>query len=408
MKKHYLGIDVLRGLGIFSVITLHTAFYYFDGIFDLDLSDPPLIITLIGFLLMFAGLFAMLSGFVHTLQAYRKIKEKNYTLQDTLRYSVVAGLYILLIAYLYFLITGPGIVLFDSRSFDNSFLVELIKNGRFVFPSVERILYIDSLVMIGSNIILLGLLTFAGFKFIKSDKNRSVYFYVSGVVILLVSIFRIPLYSVYLDARDDGNYIVVFLLNWFVNKNNPVLPFLAFALFGGWLSTLIMIGNVKKTRILTIISGVLFVVVGLFIYITAEETMLERQIDYTWYGIMVFQIGLFKLLIIGFLKLYDFRKEDKEMNVISKFLYRFGIAGLTVFFIEQLFSSSIKEIMLLINKDLFLTIPISIIIGLILSVIWGLLLIVWSNYNYKYGVEYFYVKTMKKFGGSEKESKLEE
>ena len=48
MKKHYRGIDVLRGLGIFSVLSLHTAFYYYDGIYDLDLSNPPLIITLIG------------------------------------------------------------------------------------------------------------------------------------------------------------------------------------------------------------------------------------------------------------------------------------------------------------------------------------------------------------------------
>ena len=214
MKKHYLGIDVLRGLGIFSVLSLHTAFYYYDGIFNLDLDNPPLIITLIGFLLMFAGLFAMISGFVHTLQTYRKIKEKEYTLKDTIKYSMMAGFYILVIAYLYFLVTGPGIILFDTNSYDNSILVELIKNGRLIFPSVERILYIDSLVMIGSNIILLALITALGFKYIKSDNKRCLYFYVVGVGILLISILRIPLYDTYLNARDDGNYFIVFLLNW--------------------------------------------------------------------------------------------------------------------------------------------------------------------------------------------------
>ncbi|MCK5388516.1 MAG: DUF1624 domain-containing protein, partial [Candidatus Izimaplasma sp.] len=268
MKKHYVGIDILRGIGIFSVLVLHTAFYYFDGIYDLDLSDPPLVITLIGFILMFAGMFAMISGVVHTLQAYRKIKEKNFTLKDTLRYSLFSGLYILLIAYLYFLFTGPGLILFATRSMDNSLLVELIRNQRLIFPSLERILYVDSLVMIGSNIILLGLITFIGFKFIKSDNRRSLYYYIFAVIILLLTIFRIPLYDTYLTAVDEGRYFSVLLLNWFVNKNNPILPFLSFALFGGWLSTLLIEGNIKKTRMLVIPSGIIFIIIGLFIYLT--------------------------------------------------------------------------------------------------------------------------------------------
>lgn len=406
MKKHYRGLDVLRGLGIFSVLSLHTAFYYFDGIYDLDLSNPPLVITLIGFLLMFAGMFAMISGFVHTIQTYRRIKEKEFNLRDAFKYSFMSGMYILVIAYLYFLVTGAGIILFDTRSMDNSLLVELISNGKLIIPSLERLLYIDSLVMIGSNIILLGLASVIGFKLIKNEKSRGNYFYILGVVVLLLSIFRIPLYNVYLEARYNGNYFVVIILNWLVNKNNPILPFYAFALFGAWISSLIMIGNIKKTRIKVVISGLIFIIVGLFIYLTAEETMLDRQIDYTWYGIMIFQIGLFKLMILGFLRIYDYSKKEKELNIISKFLYRFGVAGLTIFFIEQIFSSSLKRVMLLFNENLYLGIVPSIIIGVCIAVIWGILLIVWSKYEYRYGLEYFYGKFMNRFGGSEKGNKL--
>lgn len=406
MKKHYRGVDVLRGLGLFSVLSLHTAFYYFDGIYDLDLSNPPLIITLIGFLLMFAGLFAMISGFVHNIQTYRRIKEKGFTLRDAFKYSFMSGIYVLVIAYLYFLVTGPGIVLFDTRSMDNSFLIELIKNGRLIIPSLERLLYIDSLVMIGSNVILLGLASIIGLKYIQSDKKRGDYFYILGVVVLLLSIFRIPLYNVYLDARDNGNYFVVIILNWLVNKNNPILPFYAFALFGAWISSLIMIGDVKKTRVKVVISGVIFIIVGLFIYLTAEETMLDRQIDYTWYGIMILQIGLFKLIILGFLKIYDYSRSEKELNIISKFLYRFGVAGFTIFFIEQIFSSIIKKIMFLFNDNLYLDIMPSMLIGVCIAIFWGILLIVWSKYEYRYGLEYFYGKFMRRFGGSEKENKL--
>lgn len=407
MKKQYVGLDVLRGLGIFSVIVLHTAFYYFDGIYDLDLSDPPLIITIIGFILMFAGLFAMISGFVHSLQTYRKITEKKYTLKRTLQYSFAAGMFVLLIAYLYFIFTGPGIIMFDTRSMDQSIFVELIKEGRLILPSLERLLYIDSLVMIGMNIILLGVISYFAYKLLLNNRHRALYYYIFGIVILLISIARIPLYTTYLSARDDSNYPIILLLNWFVNKNNPIFPFLSFALFGAWLSMLIIEGDRLKTRLYVVCSGVVFIVVGLVIYLTAEETMLERNIDYTWFGIMVFQIGLFKLLILGFLRLYDYPKKAKSLNLISRFLYRFGIAGLTVFFVEQLFSSSLKQILLLINPNLFLDIPISIVLGFILAIIYGLFLIFWQTKQFKYGIEYFYGSWMNRFGGSEKTEKLE-
>ncbi len=407
MKKHYMGLDVLRGLGIFGVLVLHTAFYYFDGIYDLDLNSPPLIITLIGFILMFAGLFAMISGIVHTLQFYRKHKEKGQSLKSLIKYACFAGLYVLLIAYIYFLFTGPGIIHFDTRSMDQSILVELIKSGRFIWPSIDRILYVDSLVMIGINIILMGLIIALGFKWIKDDKKRSYYFLILAVAVLILSTVRIPLYTTYLDVRDNNQYGLALVMNFFINKNNPILPFLSFGLFGSWIATLLIENNKKKTKLMILTSGILFFVVGLVIYLTAEETMLDRLIDYTWYGIMVFQIGLFQLLIYLFISIYDKDGASSKLNVVSNFLYRFGVAGLTVFFVEQLFSSALKQFMLLIDANLYLGMYTSVVIGVVIAIFWGFVLMLWQKAHYKYGIEYGYVKFMKHFGGSQKEEKLQ-
>jgi hypothetical protein len=354
---------------------------------------------------MFAGLFAMISAFVHVVQIYRSYREKQQTHTTILKYRVLAGIYILIIAYLYFLFTGPGIIHFETRSMDQSLFVELIKSGRFILPSLERLLYIDSLVMIGSNVILLSCLTVLGFKLLKNDTHRSWYLYVLGVVVLLISAFRIPLYASYLEALDNGQYGKVLLLNFIVNKNNPILPFLAFALFGGWMATLVIDGNKQKTRSLVLINGILYFVVGVVIYLTAEETMLERQIDYTWYGIMVFQIGLFQLFILGILRLYQ-HNDVSKLNRISRFFYRFGVAGLTLFFIEQIVSSIIKQVLLWISPDLYLGLYQSIVLGLLIAILWGFVLILWQRKDYKYGLEYFYTKWMKPFGGSEKADKL--
>jgi peptidoglycan/LPS O-acetylase OafA/YrhL len=80
MKKNFTGLDVLRGIGIFALLVMHTAFYHFEGLFELDLNDPPLIVTFIGLILMFAGVFAMISGLVHTYQHYRKTNEQKVVL----------------------------------------------------------------------------------------------------------------------------------------------------------------------------------------------------------------------------------------------------------------------------------------------------------------------------------------
>ena len=81
---YWLGIDFLRGLGIFCLVIMHTAFYYFSGLWDLDLESPPLIITVIGFLLMFAGLFGMISGLVHGISIFRLHHDRKWPLRKIL------------------------------------------------------------------------------------------------------------------------------------------------------------------------------------------------------------------------------------------------------------------------------------------------------------------------------------
>lgn len=224
-----LGLDRLRGLGVFMVIVLHTAFYHFSGIYGVDLSNPSIIITLIGFLLMFAGLFAMISGAAYTLQYIKHEDEAK-----TRRLGMIkSGIALWIVAYIYFIVTGPGLIDFSSRSMDESILVALINQGRFVVPSLERWFYVDSLVMLSLNILLL-----AGFfrlmhKSLFAKRNAKWVLFIA-IFFLVLSYVRIPLYIVYLEAVDSNQVILRVGLNYFVNKNNPIFPFFAFALFGVW------------------------------------------------------------------------------------------------------------------------------------------------------------------------------
>ncbi len=399
MKENYLGLDVLRGIGIFSVIFLHTAFYYFSGLYDVDFSNPPTIVTLIGLLLMFAGLFAVISGFVHTWQR----NQKKNTNKQLLKYGILSGFLMLLIAYIYFIFTGPGIVNLNQRSMNNSILVELIRNGRLIFTNVERVFYVDSLVMIGLNIILLTFFSY-GIRNVKNEKKSRVYL-LAAIIFMVFSIIRIPLYKTWSVAMNNDDYFVVFLLNALVAKNNPIFPFFSFALFGGWIATLFQYEKLKEVlkRVIPLASFLLILGIGL--YANLEETMLERAIDLKWYSIMVAQLGLFMLLIISVIKYYDFRKNSKSSS-LTRFFSRFSKGGLTAFFLESVVSAIIFRILRLFQPDISFDMGMALLYGLVLSLFWGFLLKLWSNYNYKYSIEYFISKILNKHGESSKLKKL--
>ena len=407
MKKHYMGLDVLRGLGIFILVGLHSAFYYFGGLYDLDLENPPAIITVIGLLLMFAGMFALLSGVSHMVQFMGRVEKHT---ENIFKHFLVRGIMILTIAYTYFSFTGPGLVNFASRSMDNSFFVELIRNGVVKGISAERLLYVDSLVMIGSNIILLGLLTALFFKLIGSVRNKrfSQIYFASGLGVFALSLIRIPLYDVYLKAISENNVVLTVLLNWLVNKNNPILPYLAFGLMGMWIGTMLQTIPWKLLRRNVVAVGTVLFIVGVVLYIKLPDTMLKRGIDLKWYSIMMAQLGLFMLMIIGALKMYDFRKATPlKLDVLSKFISRFGVAGLTAFFLESIVSACVYKVIKVINPEVSLGIYGALLYGFTLAILWGIGLIFWERVGYKYGLEYFYGKIANRFGGSSKQEKLE-
>ena len=403
MNKNYNGLDVLRGFGLFILVMMHSAFYHFSGLYDLDLNNPPLLVTVIGLLLMFAGLFAMISGLVHTLQYERKINDYKLSPKQVFSYVLKSFGWMMLIAYLYFNITGPGIVNFAGRTMDESVLVHLINTGTLILPSLDRFLYIDSLVMIAMNILLVGGLYLLLNKTFK-NKNRSWLLLGLTLVFFALSLARIPLYNVYLEGRDTLNWSIIIPLNWLVNKNNPILPYFSFGLMGMWLAFMILEKD-KQFTLKTSIVGTLLLVIGVYLYITLPDTMLERAIDPVWFAIMMAQLGLFSLMIMGVLNWFDFGKH--KPGFIARFFGRYSKGGLSVFFVESILSATIMSTLRALNMAPTLDILGALLFGFILTLFWGTVLILWEKKQYRYGLEYWMSRSLNKTAPSEKLKKLE-
>lgn len=394
--RRIAGIDFLRGLGIFVVLILHTSFYSFDGIFDVDFNNPPLIITIIGLLLMFAGIFAMISGFSHTTQILSRM-DRGRDMKAIFRHLALAALFLLVLGFLQKTVLGSGHIDFESRSFNNTIVVEWIKSGRFAIPGLDRLLYINSLTMMGLNILLLGLL----FKVIANIKERinvPLTLYLLAVLYFFLSLARMPLYDTFLNALDQGNYGLVLLLNIFVNKNNPVLPYFAFALFGAWIAALKHYGT-RRASLYVLANGSAFLLIGSYLYVNLPDTMLERAIDLKWFSIMGAQIGLFMLMLLAALNM---KHADKG---IRKFITRFGIAGLTPYLMEAAVNASLLRMGKTLVPGFRLSMYGSLAYGIATALVYGLLLVRWEKSGYRYGVEDLYVHLFKDIK-SEKETKM--
>jgi hypothetical protein len=257
-------------------------------------------------------------------------------------------------------------------------------------------------VMLGLNVILLGALFKLIQKYLKNPKVSN-FLLIGASLFMILSYVRIPLYNIYLSALDNDNMVIVLLLNWFVAKNNPIFPFFAFALFGAWIGTMLYHFDFKSMRKKILMVAGIYLVIGVLGYILAPETMLERAIDPTWYFIMVIQIGLFLLMILFAHQVYD--RNNHKKNIVSIFLSRYGVAGLTVFFIESVISALLyKFINLFFNFSL--DIPGALLYGLFLAILWGLILYLWQKKQYKYGIEWIHSTLSNQFGRSTKLLKL--
>ncbi len=406
--RNYLGLDVLRGLGIFVLLWMHTAFYFYDGLYDIDFDNPPAIVTIIGLLLMFAGVFAMISGTAHVVQYHAKTVQRDMSGRQLLRYNGVNGLLMLAVAWIYFLFTGPGLVNMEARDMNNSLLVDLLRNGSWRGFTMERFLYVDSLVMIGMNLLLLAPM-YLLFRRLPRRLATTPWL-IGGLGLLALSLIRIPLYELYLQALEDQRWGPVLALNWLVNKNNPLLPYLSFSMLGGWIGALLLQGDTRKLFRHVLPVGIFLFLAGAVLYVLLPDTMLQRSIDGKWFAIMTAQLGLFLLLVLLFLGVFDLWRSDRPVpfQPLVTFFRRFGIAGLTPFFLESIVSALMFRLLKVFFPELSFGLGAALAYGLLLALIWGGLLRIWERHGYRYGLEFLLCRLLEPFGHSAKADKLSE
>ena len=220
---------------------------------------------------------------------------------------------------------------------------------------------------------------------------------VLGTAVLGLSLARIPLYPLAEQAIERGNVLGSLLWGFLVNKNNPILPYLGFGLFGTSLGlTLAQAGPRRRNLILFAVIGALWLVAGVIGLFLLPDTMLEREIDMFWYCITILQLGLFLLLIVSAIAITDL--SFGPLAKLSVHARRMGAASLTIFLLETPLSQILVRIGDALSPGWRLDIGPCLAFGALNALLWVAITALWARWGFRYSMEWLTVHVHAWFG----------
>lgn len=400
--RRWRSIDAVRGFGLMAMIVLHGALYHYGALARIDFDHPPPVVVVIGFLLMWGGLFAVLSGAVHATRALEQ-RACGVGLGAWCRREWIGSAGYLLLGVAYFALVGPGLLNLSDGSQDSSVLVGFLRSGQWRAPSAARWLYMNTLFMIGfatlfATPVVAALLAAHGPGGPVLQRAAAAV----ALVALLSSALRIPLYPLYERAAAEGRPLWLLAGFWLVNKNDPIWPSLGLVL-GGTLLGFAMNAAPQPGRLRWPVGlGLLLLVAGTGGWLLGAPSMLRRSVDQTWLSIMLLQAGVILLGLCGLHRALDAPAGSAggaaRPGAFGRVLERFSRMSLSVLFGETVLAEAAARGLASVRPDWNSTVPAVLLFGCANAAAWALLLARWERGGYAFSLERGWVRVMAALG----------
>jgi hypothetical protein len=397
--RRYRSLEWLRGFGVMLMVFMHGALYHYGSLQDIDLAHPPLIVTLIGFLLMWGGLFAVLSGASHAIRAVERLDQRTPA-ATLLRWEWHSGAGYIVLGVAYFVFVGPTLIDLAAGTRDHSVVVGLVRSGSVQAPSVARVVYMNTLFMVGFSTLLAAPL-FAWMA--RRSDPRSARFQIgiaaAAALALGTSWLRIPLYPLFEQALTEGRHGFVLATFWLVGKNDPIWPSLGLLLCGTLLG-LVMVSPPQRGRLrLPVGLGLLLLAAGIAGWVFGPSSMLRRSIDSTWFSIMLVQAGVILLGVTGFhWRLDATGVAARSAGPLARMFTRFSRASLSVLFGETVLAECAGRVLDGVLPGWNLSLTAAVLFGVASAALWTLVLARWERSNYRGSLEQGWVRAMAALG----------
>ena len=392
MKKRKESLDFIRGISIILIIFFHTSIYNYANIHKIDFNNPPIIVVVMSFLVLWGGLIIFYSAMVNTMMLSGRI-EKSDNLKH-LKFLFMAGGIYLIIHYILNIILGRWNVDFINNQPDMTIVASAIRNMKLTFPQVTKCFEGSSISTIGLNLIIVSSLIYFLLrkKGYKKEKRSYQLLAILGFIIMLFSFTRIYIYDITAQSIESGNYLLAAIFSFIIENPYPLFPYVAYGLFASILGIMVYKkrrGLIKKVMLSI---GLFFFIYGLIGCLNFPKSI--SQADYFWYFKTHLELGIFILVLIYFI--LTFELGNKRIKNIPWINY-FSRISLTIYLLETPVSEIFGKILNYLIPAWNQTINGCLSFGAFNVVGWIFLLNIWRKSHFKYSLEYWWVKLFNKF-----------
>jgi uncharacterized membrane protein len=381
--KRLTGLDVIRGIGIILIIIIHSLKYFYSGITSINFDSPSIIISFLGSIGLWAGLFIFMSGITNTYVS------SNQSLNTAKKKLFLFGICLTLLNFIYlFFLAPPNFDIYQGTP-NYSFLGNLINNGILSFPHFSNIFRTTPLLILGISWIFLAPFSSILFKKKYSLNKKIILFTLFSFAIPILSVLRIYLYPIYTEVFSKGFNLWTFILGAFIEAYSPIIPFFAFLIAGIFIGNIISTKNgfIKVKKYLIFLS-LIFTISGIAGIILSPGNIIKGQTNYLWASAITLDYGIFLFFVIlGFI-VYNQDSKSNKFSKLTIFLSNFGFLSLSIFVFEGIISSILGRFADIFSLSWRISIPLVSLFAFCNIIIWAIIIKFWKKTNYKYSLEH--------------------
>ncbi len=422
-----LSIDIIRGISIFGVLFIHPMIYgtWHTEALALELV-PSFVLAIFAPIILvgtWGGGFPMISSVLHCYNTYNRL-ERGVSFKEATKPIMFSSTLILLLDPLKAFLIGRTWTNSYEAGINYSLFSRLLERQELAWPGAERVFQIGSLPAIaisGYVSVFLFWILFrnGGHRLVK--RNIRI-FLIIGIGMTLISY---PL-SLWLNPKivalfikgGFGNRFLAYLCRLFIGAQLSYFPMGAYAFFGlcaGYL--LVRKEKFEKIKRFGLIGGCSYL--GLFILTLVIRLVRAPSIfsgilsvlDYEIYPneLLFFSLGCMFLLLIWLVKRFEYISPELKLKRSRSTLFfrRFGVVTLSFYFMEPFWNGILAYVFHRLFGDVSAPFGTA---DAFMQNFWAILLFVftfelfwigisllWAKTGYKYGFEYWIVRSTKKW-----------
>jgi hypothetical protein len=414
-------LDILRGIAIAGMVFLHNGAFHFAGLGE-ALKSPPPWLSALGFLLLWAGLFGVVSGAANATTALRRLSQQPLRPGETWHYPrslIASALQTFVIVFILHWVWTLGVG--NSAATDDpsdprlrvTLLVGFIYYGFFPRIHPENYIFASALWMIASNVLLVSLTLRWFYRHQPPHRDDGLKWFlllIAAVVLMATPLLRALLFGPMMSLVERGGAAIIAAvpLALLVNDPNPIFPFFAYGLLGAIVGAALGRGEPRRPLYLLMgISGLaLLAAGGIGLGLLGGLVLVEReeiwgQSPMYFASLAYLLLGLFAWMLVGLLAAFDPGAETGRAPWRPRWLrpvLRFGRLSLTIFMLEGIVAMALR-----LGLDAFVpgwnqSVSVVLTFAMANMVLWHFILIAWERIGFVGSLEWCLAQITKREG----------